>query len=92
MFFDVVNAEYLSEYKIKIEFEDGSQGEVDLSEYPEENTVFNSFFDITFFKNFKVEYGTLVWGTGEIDIAPETLYALATGKPVTFGQTQHSLK
>jgi hypothetical protein len=86
MFFDILNAEYISDYKIKIEFEDGSQGEADLSEYPEENTVFNSFFNIDYFKNFKVEYGTIVWGNGELDIAPETLYTLATGKSVTFEQ------
>lgn len=49
MFFDIVHADYISDYKIKIEFEDGSRGEADLSEYPEENTVFNSFFDLVFF-------------------------------------------
>jgi hypothetical protein len=91
MFFEIVNAEYLSDYKIKVEFEDGSQGEVDLSDYLEEGTVFKSFLDINFFKNFKIEYGTLIWGNGEIDLAPETLYTLATGKPVTFGQEQYSL-
>jgi hypothetical protein len=90
MFFDIVNAEHITDYKIKIEFEDGSRGEADLSEYPEENTVFKSFFDIEFFKKFKIEYGTLVWGNGEIDIAPETLYTLATGKPITFEQKEYS--
>ena len=91
MFFDIVNAEYISDYKIRIEFEDGTQGEADLSEYPEENTVFKLFFDIDFFKNFNIQYGTLVWGNGDLDIAPETLYTLATGKPVTFGQKEYSL-
>ena len=91
MFFDIVHAEYLADYKIKIEFEDGSCGEADLSEYPEDNTVFKSFFDIDYFINFKVEYGTIVWGNGELDIAPETLYTLATGKPVTFGQKEYSI-
>ena len=91
MFFDIVNAEYISDYKIKIEFEDGSWGEADLSEYPEENTVFKSFYDLNYFKVSKIEFGTLIWGNGEIDIAPETLYTLATGKPVTFGQKQYSL-
>lgn len=89
MFFEIVNAKYISDYKIEIEFEDGSQGEANLSNYPEEDTVFKSFFDINFFKDFKIEYGTLVWGNGEIDIAPETLYTLATGKPVTFGQKMY---
>jgi hypothetical protein len=90
MFFDIVNAEYISDYKIKIEFEDGSKGEADLSEYPEENTVFKSFFDINFFKDFTIQDGTLIWGNGELDIAPETLYTMATGKPIIFGQKQYS--
>ncbi|RKX79290.1 MAG: hypothetical protein DRP87_03615 [Spirochaetes bacterium] len=54
--------------------------------------LYSILFSISiFFKKFRVEYGTLVWGNGEIDIAPETLYTLATGKPVTFGQKQYSL-
>jgi hypothetical protein len=36
-----------------------------------------------FFKNFKIneELGVLTWGD-EIDIAPETLYSVATNSPL----------
>jgi hypothetical protein len=42
--------------------------------------VYKRFRDLTFFREFRVdeELGTLTWGD-EIDIAPETLYAEATG-------------
>ena len=41
-----------------------------------------------YFKDFRIEYGTIIWGNGKIDIAPETLYSIATGKPVRY----HALK
>ena len=91
MFFEVVNAEYQYDYCIQIEFADGNIGIVDLSKYPDRENVFKAFLDIDYFRNFRIEYGTLVWGDGEIDIAPETLYTLATGKPITFTQQQHSI-
>ena len=84
MFFDIIEAEYIDGYSIKLRFEDGSTGTADLSDYAEEGTVFRSFLDMDYFKDFTIEYGTLIWGGGEIDIAPETLYGVATGRPVGY--------
>ena len=33
-----------------------------------------------------LECGTLVWGTGDVDIAPEALYEMATGKTISYNQ------
>ena len=51
--------------------------------------VFKRFRDLTFFREFIVdeELGTLTWGD-EIDIAPETLYAEATGAPLPDWMTR----
>ena len=84
MFFDVTHAEYLGNYQIHFEFEDGSSGVADLSNYPEDGTVFSAFFNLDYFSSFYIEHGTLVWGNGEIDIAPEKLYELATNKTVRY--------
>ena len=84
MYFDITEAQYIEHYRIQLKFEDGSTGTVDLTAYLEEDTVFQAFVDMEYFKYFAVEYGTLVWGKGEVDIAPETLYSLATGKPVRY--------
>ena len=84
MFFEVAEAQHVGEYMIKLRFDDGSTGTADLSSYAEKDTVFRVFLDKDYFKSFRIEYGTLVWGDGEIDIAPETLYTLATGKPVRY--------
>jgi len=89
MFFDVTHAQYDSEYRIRLEFEDGTGGTVDLSDYIKPDTVFEVFKDREFFKDFQIENGTLVWGDGEVDIAPETLYERATGKEVKFSSEKN---
>jgi hypothetical protein len=88
MFFDVTEAEYIDNYRIKLTFEDGSTGIADLSDYPNRNNVFRLFLDINYFRNFRIEYGTVIWGDGELDIAPETLYTIATGKAIEYNSTK----
>lgn len=80
---DVILANYQEDYKIEITFEDGAKGIVDFSKYLSKGGVFQKFQDLEFFKNFKIneELGVLSWND-EIDIAPETLYAQATGSPL----------
>lgn len=78
---EVTGAYYQGKYNIEIEFNDGQRGVVDFSTYLNRGGVFERFNDIEFFKNFVVneELGILTWAD-EVDIAPETLYAEATGK------------
>ena len=77
---DVVSVDYKGGYKVEVTFEDGATGIVDFSKYLNKGGVFEKFKDIEFFKNFSInkELGVLTWGDGEVDIAPETLYAEAT--------------
>jgi hypothetical protein len=91
MFFDVTHAEYIGNYKIRLEFEDGSRGVADFLDYPEEGTVFSAFFNLDYFSSFHVEHGAVVWGNGEVDIAPEKLYELVTKKAVRYPEvTPHA--
>ena len=90
MYFDVKEAQYLDNYKIKLSFEDGSSGVADLSGYPNADNVFHLFLDIAYFRDFRIEHGTLVWGKEELDLAPETLYTLATGKTIKYGAAKSS--
>ena len=80
MIHDVVSATYKGEYRIELEFDDGKRGVVDFSKYPDRGGVFERFKDMDFFRGFSVneELGVLTWGN-EVDVAPETLYAEATG-------------
>ena len=83
MLHDVVSAIYQGGYLIELEFDDGQRGTVDFTKYLKRRGVFEQFKDIEFFRSFAInkELGVLTWGD-EIDIAPETLYAEATGTPL----------
>ncbi len=83
MLYDVVSAVYNGGYRIKLTFDDGKKGIVDFSEYLSKGGVFDRFKDIEFFKKFSIndELGTLTW-QNDIDLAPEQLYAKATGNPL----------
>ena len=83
MIHDVVSAEYQGGYRIELTFDDGKKGVVDFTKYLSMGGVFVRFLDLDFFRHFQVhkELGVLVW-EGGIDIAPESLYAEATGSPL----------
>ena len=83
MLHDVVSASYRGDYLIEIGFDDGQRGTVDFAKYLKRHGVFERFRNLEFFRSFAInkELGVLTWGN-EIDIAPETLYAEATGTPL----------
>ncbi len=70
----LIKAEYVEEYKIKVTFEDGAVGIIDLDEELW-GEVFEPLKDLNNFRAFKVdpELQTIVWPTGA-DLAPEFLY------------------
>jgi hypothetical protein len=79
MYYDVVSAEYVGDYKLKLSFANGKSGIVDLSDYVKKGGVFRKLADLENFKKFEInhELGVITWDN-EIDIAPETLYSEAT--------------
>lgn len=83
MLHDVVSASYVDGYRIELAFDDGERGVVDFAEYLDGGPVFERLRDPEFFRSFTVDrdLGVITWG-GEVDVAPETLYAAATGKPL----------
>ena len=81
MLFDVVSARHIKDYELALAFEDGSTGVVDFSDYRSRGGVFAQFNDPAYCKSFTIdkELGGISW-VGGVDIAPESLYAKATGK------------
>ncbi|HSP33884.1 MAG TPA: DUF2442 domain-containing protein [Thermoanaerobaculia bacterium] len=71
---DVIDVRYVRGYVLWLKFEDGSDGEVDLSSSLR-GPVFEALKDIDYFRQVQVnpELGTIVWPNGA-DIAPETLH------------------
>ena len=83
MYSDVIEVRYLEGYKLEIVFENGKRGIVDFHGYIKKGGVFNRFSDMGYFKQVHInkELGVLCWPEG-VDVAPETLYSEATGKPL----------
>lgn len=71
MFVHVVEARYLRDYTVWLQFNDGTCGEVDLSDELD-GPVFGPLRDLELFKRFNVAYHTLTWENGT-DLAPEFL-------------------
>ena len=77
----VVGVNHIRDHILEISFDTGERGTVDFSVYVNRGEVFSRFADIEYFKKVFIdpEWGVLVW-PGDVDIAPETVYRLATGK------------
>ena len=70
----LARAQYVQEYKIRLTFDDGREGIIDL-EGELWGEVFEPLKDTEVFRRFRVdrELDTIVWSTGA-DLAPEFLY------------------
>jgi hypothetical protein len=68
------------DYTVRVRFEDGLSADVDLSYLLDYGGVFEPLRDVEYFCRLRVdsEAGTIVW-PNEADVAPETLYAHASG-------------
>jgi uncharacterized protein DUF2442 len=71
----VTAVEVVGDHQLRLAFEDGTQGEIDLSTW-DWRGVFEPLKDPDYFASVVVdeELGTIVWPNGA-DLAPETLHA-----------------
>jgi hypothetical protein len=83
MYHDVTEMRILEDYKLQLTFDDGKSGVLDCKPFIDKGGVFSKLRDPEFFKSVKInsELGVLTWDD-EIDIAPETVYSIATGSPL----------
>jgi hypothetical protein len=74
----VTGVEVLGRHRLRLEFDDGSSGEIDFSG-EEGGGVLTPLADPDYFRTVELdeELGTIVWPNGA-DIAPETLRRLAS--------------
>ena len=75
MFLEIIKAEYIKDYQIKLYFNDGIVKIANL-ENVLDGQIFQPLKDIAFFKNFSIKFNTIEWENGA-DYAPEFLYEIS---------------
>jgi len=81
---------YISEYKLRLTFEDGNVKMVDM--FPHlDGEIFEPLKDIDYFKNVKVnpDIDTIVWENGA-DISPDFLYEMGIEVKGEFDDTVYT--
>jgi len=80
---DIVEATPLEGYRVRLRFEDGVVGELDLATIIRFEGVFASLKDLARFRELSVhpELGTIFWPNGA-DLDPVVLYSRVTGTPL----------
>lgn len=68
MVISIISAEYIAEYKIKLAFSDGLEREIDFAAflYNAKNPMARKYLDKKLFRNFKIEYGDIIWNNFEM--------------------------
>ena len=86
----IVEARALDNHRLHVEFEDGVEGTVDLSEMVGRG-VFSAWSDPDFFARVTVDLGTrtVAW-PGGIDLCPDQLYHDVAGAPLPGSQVRTS--
>ena len=74
MFLEIKKATYLQDYKLRLEFNEGTVMLVDL-EHELNGKVFEPLKDKEYFRNFMIPYNTIEWENGA-DFAPEFLFGI----------------
>lgn len=80
---DIVEATVLKDYLVRLRFEDGVVGELDLSAIMTFEGVFAPLKNLDRFRELGVhpDLGTIYWPNGA-DLDPAVLYASVTGTPI----------
>jgi len=65
---EITNAEYLDGFKISITFSDNSSKVIDFDDFLQNshNPLTRKYLNLELFKNFKIEFGDLIWNDYEL--------------------------
>jgi len=79
----VVELEVRQPYSIWVRFDDGTAGEVDLSDSAETGGIFSAWSDSGYWRSAHIvpDTGAVAWGNdSDVDVCPHSLYLDLTGK------------
>ena len=82
---NVVSVTQTGPYRLRLRFDDGAEGEIDIQKLTTFDGVFEPLKDPGYFSQVRVdpEAGTIVWPNGA-DLDPLVLHSKVTGNPITF--------
>jgi hypothetical protein len=83
MLHDITNVQSLGGHRLRLRFDDGVEGIIDMATRLRFDGVFALLADPAYFSRVRVEpgLGTICWPNGA-DLDPVVLYSLVTGKPI----------
>lgn len=83
MLIDIIEVTHVREYILHLRFEDGMEGDMDVSALIEFTGIFTQLKDPDFFSQVQLnkEWGTVYWSNGA-DIDPDVLYAAVSGQAI----------
>lgn len=81
----VVSVEQTGPYRLRLRFDDGAEGEVDIEATVSFEGVFAPLRDLAYFSRVRVdeEAGTIAWPNGA-DLDPLMLHSRVTGAPIVL--------
>lgn len=87
---DIVAVQPLDGYRLRLRFEDGAEGDIDVSTMVPFTGVFAALKDRSTFAAVRVDpdLGTVVWPNGA-DLDPAVLYTTVTGAPLPGADGSH---
>ena len=89
MFLEIIKAEYIENYSLRLFFNNGEVRIADLSASLN-GQMFEPLKEKSFFKKFEIKFNTIEWGNGA-DFAPEYLYEISTPIPYNFDDAHDSM-
>lgn len=80
---DAILVKPLNNHRLFVRFEDGAEGEIDVSALVTFSGVFAPLHEKTAFDKVRVnrELGSIEWECGA-DLDPDVVYSVITGKPI----------
>ena len=90
---DIVEVQPTRDYRLRLRFEDGSEGEVDVAGMIQFEGIFAPLKDHAELLKVSVnpELGTICWPNGA-DLDPDVLYAKVTGEEISISESLESRK
>ena len=83
MLIDIVKVDVVPKHSLRLRFENGVEGVVDVSKLSEFQGIFAPLADAEYFKQVAIyeEGGTVFWPNGA-DLDPDVLYSIVSGEKI----------